>query len=194
MSTFLPNVPQPADDLDVSQGDLLGNFQALDAVFLQNHYTFSDGTINKGKHRVIETPFIAASAVPTTTVDPIIYGHQYTVPSGILQFSKPAADGVATPLTSLQSPATAIVLAAGVPTNVMDFAGLTRAWGLLYGKSNVSDVLSFFRWNGASLVVTNIVGGNIADLKPQVSGTTLQLVNTGSASNVFWTLEFARIE
>lgn len=61
--TFLPNIPQAPDFLSNSQLDLLNNNQALDGIFSKNHYAYSLGTSDQGKHKFIEMPLLAV--IPT---------------------------------------------------------------------------------------------------------------------------------
>lgn len=61
---FKNNIPQPTDDLSVSQGDLLGNMQQLDTSFDIDHFTFSNLTANNGKHRKVTMP--VRGAAPAT--------------------------------------------------------------------------------------------------------------------------------
>ena len=58
MGLFNPNIPQPADKLSVSQGQLLSNNQGLNTVFGINHFTFSTA-VNAGKHTFVEMPVLA---------------------------------------------------------------------------------------------------------------------------------------
>lgn len=60
MSLFLPNIPQPNDNLDFSQGQLLSNNQGLDTVFSIDHTLFSDASSDKGFHRKVTFPVVVA--------------------------------------------------------------------------------------------------------------------------------------
>ena len=62
--TFLPNIPQPNDNLDFSQPQLLQNNQALDAWGDINHFKPSDSSLDKGKHKYVQIP---SSTVPPAT-------------------------------------------------------------------------------------------------------------------------------
>ena len=64
MCAFQANIPQPTDTLNKSQGDLLGNFQAIQTLIDVNHYDFASG--NQGKHMFV--------SMPTQTVDPVTAG------------------------------------------------------------------------------------------------------------------------
>ncbi len=61
---YQQNIPQPNDALSVSQGDLLGNFQALNTAFNLNHTTLQSGI--PGLHQFVQmpagTPIIATTA------------------------------------------------------------------------------------------------------------------------------------
>lgn len=52
--SYDPNIPNASDFLADSQGQLKINFQQLDAGFAFDHYQFSDGTANRGKHKAVE--------------------------------------------------------------------------------------------------------------------------------------------
>lgn len=54
MSTYDPNIPLATDDLDVSQNDILLNFQQLDTTYGKNHFEYSDNTLNNGKHKFVQ--------------------------------------------------------------------------------------------------------------------------------------------
>jgi hypothetical protein len=51
---YKQNIPQPTDELDTSQADMLGNFQAIRTLIGINHGNF--GTAVEGKHTFIEFP------------------------------------------------------------------------------------------------------------------------------------------
>jgi len=57
---FQPNIPQPTDRLNKSQGDLLGNNQDLDVSFNVDHTAYSVGT-NVGMHKkvTLQSPLLA---------------------------------------------------------------------------------------------------------------------------------------
>ena len=65
MTTFNPNIPQPANLLSNSQGQLLSNNAALDASFAVDHTLFS-ATANNGMHNKV-TIFQSLTSVPTLT-------------------------------------------------------------------------------------------------------------------------------
>lgn len=134
MSGFLPNIPQPGDNLDFSQGQLLINNQSLDAVFGIDHTLFSDATANKGFHNHVTS--IPQTSVPTTTTNPVFYGYQQTTGTGILQFTKGPSDAVPTALTCIQSQSAGIPLGSLNTAFVMDFTGLSFAMVTLYAINN----------------------------------------------------------
>jgi hypothetical protein len=53
-SDYDPNIPQPTDQLSVSQADILNNFGALQAMLDINHVDFANA--GAGKHFFIELP------------------------------------------------------------------------------------------------------------------------------------------
>jgi hypothetical protein len=52
---YLVNIPQPTDNLSVSQGNMLGNFQQLQTSFSVNHVPLTTA-INNGKHIFLQIP------------------------------------------------------------------------------------------------------------------------------------------
>lgn len=63
MAAFQANIPQPTDQLSDSQGDLLGNFQAIQTLIDVNHYDFASS--NQGKHFAVSMPPQASSPAIT---------------------------------------------------------------------------------------------------------------------------------
>jgi hypothetical protein len=64
------NIPQPTDELSVSQGDLLNNFMAIYNAFNQNHVPFNSGTPLQGLHAFVEMPNQSGS-VPSTIANEV---------------------------------------------------------------------------------------------------------------------------
>jgi len=61
---FKPTKPAAPDDLDVSQGDIQGNFQTSNTVMAVNHFEFDITTGQEGMHKKVDLPILAAP--PTT--------------------------------------------------------------------------------------------------------------------------------
>ena len=62
-----PDIPQPKDDISVSQGELLANFQGLNTQFSINHVALDDTTGDAGKHKFVT--FVQQPGVPETKGD-----------------------------------------------------------------------------------------------------------------------------
>lgn len=195
---FNPNIPQPGDKLSKSQSDLLINMGQLDALYGEDHFPFSDATLNSGFHDKVTTPIYVAdpptSLPPVTTTNPVFYGWQQTVPVGILQFSRGPNDAVPSPLTRIHSTVTAITLAPLSSSNVLDCTGLSRAFFRFYVMDTVANVgqSQDVFWTGTTFILASIAG----TLKAQPSGNVLQVANTSAFitySSVYWTLELLRI-
>jgi len=56
---YLPNIPQPTDNISDSQGQILGNFQQLQTSFSVNHVPLTTAS-NNGKHTFIEMPTLGS--------------------------------------------------------------------------------------------------------------------------------------
>lgn len=199
--TFNPNIPNPTDLLSNSQPVLKTNNQALDNIFGIDHYKYSDLTVNKGFHNKVTTPIFVDSPPtglpPVTTTNPVFYAFQQASNLGVLQFSRGPNNSVPTPVTTLQSTSAAIVLASSATTNVLDFnsAGLTIAYGFINAISDASSGgggSTYIKWINNTLT---IIGPQMSGITVQKSGTILQLMNpTSGTINVYWTLQFERIQ
>lgn len=66
-SVYNPNIPQASDKLSVSQGDLLNNMGALEALIDVNHIDF--GSVGAGKHFFVEFP--VPGSTPVTVANEI---------------------------------------------------------------------------------------------------------------------------
>ncbi len=198
--SYNPSIPQAADDLSVSQGQLLQNFGQLDTLFGIDHYKYSNMTSNQGFHNQVTTPGYVASPPtglpPPTGATPIFYSFQQSANAGQLQFSRGPNNAVPTPLTRLQSPATPTAIGSGATINIFDFTGLTNASFIFEAydtSSTPSLVLAIGFWNGANVGAVNLPVVSL--LTAQTSGNFLQLKNVsgGAFNNVYWTLQFMRI-
>ena len=194
MSLFIPTIPQPGDNLDFSQGQLLSNNSGLDTVFGIDHYKFSDATVNKGFHKQVTSP--NQGSHPATAANPLFYGMQDSANLGVIQYSRGPNNAVPTPVTMLQSSSTPIILAPSATTNVFDFTGLTRAFAIVSGADTVTpnaQSMWYIVWTGAVIQAPIAIINGV--LKAVISGNILQLKNihpTNTYSNVYWTLQFLR--
>ncbi|MGJ0429582.1 hypothetical protein [Methylobacter sp.] len=68
---YQQNIPQPTDQLDDSQGDILGNFQEIYNWVAVNHVQFG-GAAGQGKHTQVTLP-INAAPTPTAINEVNIY-------------------------------------------------------------------------------------------------------------------------
>lgn len=195
--TFNPSIPQSTDKLSASQPVLLSNNLAIDNSFGVDHYKFSDGTADNGKHETVTTPNIA---IPTTTADPKIYGHQLTAPLTTLQFSKGVSDAIATPLTSIQSTSADSTFTAFQTKNILDFAGITRAVfhvraDLLSPDINTSSQLFTASFSGGAFKIRqyNTTPASVVFILSS-AGTNLRLQSQLATSGAYWTIQFLRLE
>jgi hypothetical protein len=203
MSLFLPNIPQANDNLDFSQGQLLSNNQGLDTVFGVDHYKFSDATVNKGFHNQVTTPPYVASPPtglpPATTTAPIFYSFQNSAPLGVLQYSRGTSNAVPTPVTSLQSPAAAQNILALSTVNILDFTGLARAYGDAYAVSLTNpgaplrSIVNFV-WDGTSLSVVSYFAVTTFRFTISASNLALQNATASTINDIYWSIDFTRIQ
>lgn len=208
---YQPGIPTGTVTLDVDYQNLQDNFRQLDTTFGVDHYKFSDNTSNNGFHNKVTTPVYAedppTTAPPSTSIDPVFYGFQQYPALGVLQYSRGPNDAVPTPLTTLQSSDTPIVLVnTGRPrVNVLDFTGITYASfnfcaiNTTNGSPYTSIRYVSILWNGAAFLgmPTNIQTSEFIGITS--SGNILQIYNNIIPAlvdlvDVYWTIQFIRVK
>lgn len=201
---FLANIPQPTDKLKNSQDQLLKNNQQLDASFGVDHYTFSNGTTDNGKHNQVTTPKIVGAVHPTTAANETkFYCMQDSsrtgldIQSGLMQYSRGPSDATPTPLTNLYS-AGAITIANTVIIDIFNF-GLPDLLPVCSGVATVFSTnlttrrVAYFFWNGTNVSIDNLI--TTSSFFIQSTGSILQIKNnTGGSLDVYWSLEFQRFQ
>jgi len=89
------------------------------------------------------------------------------------------------------------VASGGGTTNVFDFTGLPRAMCILTASNNTTTLIGVFAyivWTGSTLILANIV--STSALAAFSATPILQLKNTSivGLSDVYWTLQFMRVQ
>jgi len=195
---FNKDIPQPNDQLSASQPTLLSNNLDLDTSFGVDHYAFSDATSNNGKHREVTSPNIA---IPTTTVDPKIYGYEKTTILGTMQFSRGINNAVPTPITAINSTEAVAdrVFLAGDTKPILDCTGMSRTIMTIKIDSIepdsplISALYSATFSNGVLSPPKPL--SPITSLRIEAAGNVLQARNnTSNLSHVYWTIQFLRLE
>lgn len=217
MSLFIPTIPEPDDNLDFSQKQLLSNNAGLDTVFGIDHYNFSDASSNKGFHNEVTTPVFTAApptppytpsvTPPITTTNPILYAFQQTTPIGAIQFSRGPSNAVPSPLTRLNSTAAATVLNSVSTLNLLDFTGLNQAYVKVYAYNSLdmggfqANIEATCFWSAAipAFIINIVTDTSLTTpigFTIQSSGNILQLKNTSGSNylNVYWTIELIRVQ
>lgn len=195
---YIRNQPVAADDLDVSQPNLVVNTNGSDDSFGVNHYKFSDTTANNGKHNTVQTPIIVGAVHPTTAAnEPQFYAMQDYPAIGVLQYSRGGSDAVPSAVTYLQSPASAIPITSLGTINVLNFTGIASALCVVYiqdvSSSAQSPVAQVVSWNGSAF--TFKVLGTLGTLQVGSSGNIVIITNaSGGTVNVKWSVQFLRIQ
>jgi len=201
---YTRNQPIAGDALGTSVTYLANNTNAADDYFGEDHYAFSASS-NNGLHKTVTTPAYVVTPPstighPTTTTYPKIYGMQDTSNIGLIQYSRGINDAVPTPLTTIQSSASPITLGAGASLNILDFTGIQTAYANFY----TFDALQFNPFYNAIFFVNFSSSGTKQAIRVtqsgsfslNFSGSILTLTNIGSSSsnNLYWTLQFLRIQ
>ena len=198
------NIPLATDLQSVSQSQILNNFTQLNTSFGIDHYPFTTAGANTGFHNVVTNPIITPQAHPTTGVHITKFYSNFetqvgsTRTVGPIQYSRGENNAVPSPVTTIQSTANPITLAASGVTLTVDFTGLARAIATLYSmdtsfSGSVTQVCSVF-WNGTTFVLQPMTsGGNLVAFNG--GSGKLQVKNTSGVTlnNVYWTLTLQRL-
>jgi hypothetical protein len=188
---FLNNIPQPGDFLDtISQPQLLGNMQQLDLTMGVDHYRFSDGTANNGKHN--KTTFPAQAVDPATAVGE---GALYTkVTSGLAQlFWRAESNGAANQITGLFASTGVIGPPPTYAGSLPLFGAMILKWGNTVVSSTVPTIITFpVAFPNACVGVVISVNATAAPTNsivtcnyPSVAGFSA-IINGASNQNCFW--------
>ena len=187
---FNPDIPNANEKLSASQPVLRSNNQALDTTFGVDHYPFKDGTANNGFHTKVTTPTIA---IPATADDPKLYGHRVTTDIGTIQFSRGANNMAPTPLTSVNG----IIpnLAPLTTVKLLDFSGVTTS----VFRVTVAVANSYAIFSGSVLGATLFGPKKTYPTTPSfitlpISGSILNIRSQIGATNMYWFVEFLRLE
>jgi len=208
MTDYTLNTPQANQLLSASQGILQDNCNALDERFGVDHYGFSLALPPSGYHKQVTTP--NRTTHPSGATYPSIYGLDETTTNlGLLQYSKGKdrtieGNQVSTPLTSIQSPEAAITMASGETINIFNFTGITRCFARLT-VGNMSTTLArqyittanmWFQVDTGTPYFFIAQSGSTSNLTTKTNSFILQVSNISgnAADNVYWTLEFLRIQ
>ena len=206
MTDYTLNTPASNQLQSVSQGIMLDNCNALDERFGIDHYEYSLALPPSGYHKQVTTP--DRGSHPSGATYPALYGKaEATTNLGLMQYIKPVnrvveGNQVSTPLTIIQSSETAIVVANGASTNILDFTGISRCFGraIVGNIENGNRLLTicdfwFFNNSGTPIFKRQLSGDN-SSLNISSSSFILQANNTsGSVCNqIFWNIQFQRIQ
>lgn len=205
MSMYQPLIPTGRVQLDEDYKNVRDNFTQLNTTYGIDHYAYDNQTANNGFHNTVTTPIVVGAAHPATAVNvPKLYAMQDTAPLGVIQYSRGGNNAVPSPITTLQSPATPIVLLSNGTTPLLDFTGIARAMVKVYagnftapmnntGNTRLIEVMVW--WNG----LTFFNDGGSTALRVNNAGNVLQLQNLSNSpatifNDIYWTLQILRVQ
>lgn len=201
--TYQANIPNPNDFISDSQPSIRTNFGQLNTQFSVDHVALTAGSDN-GKHNQVTTP-VSASHPATVAQEPIFYAMEDDPTVGTLHFSRGESNAVPTPLTSIHSSTAPIAIGANTNVAMLDFSGLTRAFGECWG-ANLDGAVPAWGWSPFFFDGTVFINGPGAFglVDPQLnsgiqflaSGTVLNIRNytLNAYASVYWTIKFSRLE
>ncbi len=127
--SYQANIPQATDSFTKSQGDILGNFTALEAFMIVNHY--DPNSANAGKHLQVNFPLVLANAPGTAAGEVCIY--PATGYAGVpALFFQPQGISADTPGTDFTS-----VVVAGTQGYTYLPSGVLLQWGIATPSASV---------------------------------------------------------
>jgi hypothetical protein len=95
---YTANIPQPTDQINNSQPQLLANFQAISTVVGINHVDFDDPTGDQGKHKFVEFP--AENYTPPVITGEVTVYAPISAVTGVRELSVINQLGIETPITA----------------------------------------------------------------------------------------------
>lgn len=196
---YYPSIPQANDLIDESQPQILANFSQLNTTYGVDHYAYDSGS-NNGYHNRVTTPIYSTSSHPSTSATLcMFYGMQDTANIGLLQYSRGPSDPIPTPLTTLQSPSTAITLASGAYTTIFDISGTTEVFFIVYVSSdngtNRTNSMLLCHWDGTNFISTQLNNGSGTPLATvRKTGNNIEVGGFGASTNIYYTCQFLRIQ
>lgn len=184
---------------DVTQPQIRANFQQANTSFGTDHYAFDNLTVNNGFHKQVTTPDQGGDVV--TTTNPVLYAKSPYAAIGLIQFSRGPSNAIPSPITFLQSPSSPITLTQNATTNVLNFTGFGPTIATIYAIDTgiPKSVSCTFLWTGSSFYKASAQdSGFTGTLSITTSGNILQVQNSSASAitfnNVYWTLQFLRIQ
>lgn len=202
IAIYNPDIPQPTDDLSLSQGDILRNFQSLNTLYGVDHVPLTNRSQDQGSHNHVT--FVRQDSAPSTDEHrPKMYALRPDSNFRSLQYSRLGDDAYPSPVSPIQA-ASPFSLAANSNTNVLDlsdidkFAARVTAWGIAPNASagSKSALRAAYIARDGSERITKIatptegVGIGIT----LTSNNRVRISAGGQAlNNIRWTLEFIRI-
>lgn len=161
--TYNPNIPQPTDILSQSQGDLLANFQALDAWVNINHVSF--GSPDEGKHAKIAFP--VQSLAPTFLAGEIGLYNLLSPITGVNQLYIVNSAGATTEVN-----ASVLSTNANPGNNVAGWARLPSGVLLKWGNGTANGNTAFVFPVAATIpVFTNVMSMQVTTFTNNVADT-----------------------
>lgn len=104
MSMYQPGIPTGTVELDVDYQNLQNNFQQLDTTYGHDHFKFSDGTANNGKHQFVTMPI---ENLPASSLkDFVLFNTNLIVSDPSQLFYTRDNSGIAYPITGKNDPVT----------------------------------------------------------------------------------------
>jgi len=204
MAVYQPGIPTGQVELDQDYVNIQGNFTQLNVVYGTDHYPFDNATPNQGFHNLVTTPSVVNNppdGLPPATAAGILklYAYQQYAAFGPLQYSRGPSSAIPTPLTSLHGGP--INIPANTKANIIDLVGMTR---VMLRLSYFSDIavsgngkLARDTYVAFSQGTSNLNASTpVSTFGTVMTGTVLQIHNNmvNPVNNVYWTLEFIRIE
>ena len=179
--TYNPDIPQSTDILSASQGQLLINFQQLEAIFDANHYKWDYATTAlRGMHRFV-TLESQASGPATSSTQGAVYTK--TVSAAPQLFWRRASSGTEVQLTYPIDPV------ASNPGYSFLPGGVLIQWGVVSIASSPTTVTfpKAFSAGPWSIVVTPYNNnGSVGMASENFSTTTFKIYSSATSLSASW--------
>jgi len=189
---YNPNIPQANDQISVSQGQLLANFQSINTYLTVNHVPFP--AADMGKHAFVEMPLQAAAPVsaaneqsfynliptanPLTAIPELFLNKQSN--AGVMQIP------MASSILSTATPGNGAPGWTYLPSGIIIKWGIVAVIGNAGGGTAIYDAtIPFTAFFAVTLGNGNSGGANYSSQISAVSTTQITIINRGTVAGTY---------
>ena len=150
---YTANIPQPTDQINNSQPQLLANFQSIDTLVNVNHVNFDDPSGNQGKHKWSAYPGPSPSYTPPVVAGEVTLFNSLDTTTGVNELTIIKSNGN-------QVFATESILSPNTPPTQLGIgwtrfpSGILMVWNVTNSAVTTGKVINILPANEATFLTT----------------------------------------